>query len=238
MLKLLLRIGPLLLAASSLRATSVASPCIPDTLAHYEALPATGCNVGALNFSGFSFSQSGTVMVGDTNIMVAPVFGIIGTDYGLSFTSSGFKVSGTDTSTYVITYLEDPSGPIHSLDDVLDDPVVAPGRAEVDTVGCLGAAFTGAICPTSTVSIMVFDDGIAPQLTASVSFPGQTMVGVRNTILLKGNTTGSVNMNGVAVASQVPEPDTGWMGVAAVLALVLLRKSPLERWQVRFQHRP
>ena len=238
MVKLLLQISALLLAASCLRAASVAGPCIPDTLANYEALPATGCNVGPLNFSGFSFSQSGTVMVGDTNIMVSPVFGIIDSDYGLSFTSSGFKVSGTNTSTYVITYLEDPTGPIRSLDDVLDDPVVAPGRAEVDTVGCLGAAFTGGICLTSTVSIMVFDDGIAPQKTASVFFPGQSMVGVQNTILLKGNTTGSVDMNGVAVASQVPEPGTGWVGAAAVLALFLARQPPLKRLQVRLQHRP
>jgi hypothetical protein len=232
MLKLLVRISPLLLAISSLSA----GPCMPDTLAHYETL--TSCNVGPLIFSGFTFSQSGTVTVGDTNIMVAPVFGIIDTDYGLSFTSTGFKVSGTDTSTYVITYLEDPTGPIRSLDDVLDDPVLAPGRAEVDTVGCLGAAFTGAICPTSTVSIMVFDDGIAPQKTASVSFPGQTMVGIQNMILLKGNTTGSVNMNGVAVASQVPEPGTGWLSLAVVLALFLARKPPLKRLQVRLQHRP
>jgi hypothetical protein len=64
------------------------------------------------------------------------------------------------------------------------------------------------------------------------------MVGVQNTILLKGNTTGSVNMNGVAVASQVPEPGTGWLSVAAVLALVLARKSPLKRLQVRLQLRP
>src|SRR5436853_4270009 len=149
MLKPLLWISPLLLAGSSLNAGS----CLPDTLAHYETI--TSCNVGPVIFSGFTFSQSGTVTVGDTNIMVTPVFGIVDTDYGLSFTSTGFKVSGTDTSTYIITYLEDPSGPIHSLDDVLDDPVTFPGRAEVVTVGCLGAAFAGGICPTSTVSIMV-----------------------------------------------------------------------------------
>src|SRR5204863_4764697 len=143
-----------------------------------------------------------------TNIMVVPIFGIVGTDYGLSFTSTGFKVSGADNSRYVITYLEDPSGPIHSLDDVLDDPVTFPGRAQVVTVGCLGAAFAGGNCPTSTVSIMVFDDGIAPRKTASVTFPGDSMVGVQNTILLNGNTTGRVDMNGMAVASQVREPGT------------------------------
>ena len=124
------------------------------------------------------------------------------------------------------------------LDDVLDDPVIFPGRAEVDTVGCLGAAFTGAICPTSSVAIMVFDDGIAPRKTASVNFSGESMVGVQNTISLSGNGTGSVDMNGIAVASQVPEPGTGWLSIAFVVALVLLRKPPLERLQVRFQHRP
>jgi hypothetical protein len=232
MRNLLLRIRPFFLAISSLSA----GPCLPDTLSNYQTL--TSCTVGPLIFSGFTFSQSGTVTVGAANIMVAPVFGIIDTDYGLSFTSAGFKVSGTDTSRYVITYLEDPTGPIRSLDDVLDDPVVAPGRAEVDTVGCLGAAFSGAICLTSTVSMMVFDDGIAAQKTASVTFPGQSMVGVQNTILLNGNTTGSVNMNGIAVASQVPEPATGWLSGAVVLALFLARKPALKRLQVRLQHRP
>ena len=233
MLKLLLRTSVWLLAAASLRA----GVCIPDTLAHYEALPATGCNGGSLTFSNFTFSQSGTVTVGDTNIMVTPIFGIVDTDAGLSFTSAGFKVSGTDTSTYVITYVEDPTGPIHSIDDVLDDPVIPPGRAEVDTVGCLGAAFIGGICSTSTVSLVVFDDGIAPQKTASVMFAGQSIVGIQNTILLRGNTTGSVNMNGVAVASQGPEPGTGWLSAAAVLALVLACKLPLKRLQVRLQRR-
>jgi hypothetical protein len=191
-----------------------------------------------VNFSGFTFSQSGTVVVGDTNIMVASVFGILDTDFGLSFTSAGFKVSGTDTSTYVITYLETNPDPIRSLDDVLDDPVVAPGFAAVDTVGCLGTAFSGAICPTSTVSIMVFDDGIAPQKTASVFFADQSMVGVQNTIRLRGNTTGTVDMRDVAVASQVPEPRTVWLSTAAVLALLLACKLPLKRLQVRLQHRP
>jgi hypothetical protein len=225
---MLLRYSPLLLTASVLSAVGVAPACVQNTLANYEALPATGCDVGAiLNFSGFSFSQSGTVTVGAANITVTPVFDIIGIDYGLSFTSSGFTVSGTDSSTYVITYLEDPSGPIHSLDAVLDDPVVAPGLAQLTTIGCLGAAFTGATCPTSnTVSVSAFDDGISPQLTASVSFPGQSTVGVQNTILLEGNSTGSAGITGVAVASQLPEPGTGWLTAAAVLAVLVLTRKP------------
>ncbi len=243
MLKTFLPIGLLIWTASSLSATSLAAPCVANTLASYEALPATGCNVGPLNFSGFTFSQSGTVTVGAAAIMVTPVTNIIGVDYGLLFTSSGFSVSGSNTSTYVIDYQEDPSGPIQSLDDVLGDPVTSPGLAEVNTLGCLGAAFSAGTCPNpATVGVSVFDNGITRVGSASVSFAGQSIVGVQNTILLEGNGTGSASIIpplGIEVASaDAPEPGSGWLCGAVLLGLLFLRKAPLKVPQIRLQRRP
>ena len=124
MLKITLRTGPLLLAASLLRAGT----CVPDTLANYELLT-TDCTVNGLSFSGFTFSATPTgtaTAVAASGINVSPL--TINGENGLLFSSpSGFSVSPGGALTYVITYVEDPDGDIRSMDDVLDDPVTLPG---------------------------------------------------------------------------------------------------------------
>ncbi len=234
----------LVLAAASLRA----GPCIPDTLANYIALPPAGCSVGALTVNGFSFavlSSGGAPLIFTASaIHVTPQIGAA--KYGLSFTSSGLHVSGNDFVNYLIGYTEDPEGPIRSLDDVLDDPVVSPGLGQVATLGCLGAAFSGAVCSTSTVGINVFDAGTSSQLADSVTFTGVFVLGIRNTITLNGNTSGnpantggSVSINGVtSLSSVIPEPGTAWAAAGALAALILARKPRLKRLQVRLERHP
>ena len=234
MLKIFLRAGPLLLAVSLLRA----GPCMPDTLANYILLPPAGCTAGVLNFSNFSFTLGphggSAVLIGAADITVSP--DVVGGQFGLDFTSSGFNVSGTGFATYIIRFTEDPDGDIRSLDDVLNDPVMIPGVGRVDSLGCLNAAFSPT-CPTSTVSVSVFDDGIAPQLKNSITFPGVPVLGVQHTISLDAHGTGSVSINGFTSQSQIPEPSTCWLAVPPVLALILLRKSRLKRLQIRLQGR-
>ena len=242
MLRIALPVSMFLLAASSL----LAGPCAPDTLANYLSLPPSGCTVGPLTVNAFSFSVQSSS--GSPAILAASMINVtpeIGAEYGLNFTSSGFSVSGNDAVVYIIGFTEDPEGPIRSLDDVLDDPVTAPGRGEVDTLGCLGAAFSGAICSTSTVSVMVFDAGTSSHLADSIVFTGVTILGIRKTISLNGNTSGdptntggSVKINGFSSQSLfVPEPGTGWLATVALLACasVLANKPRLKRLQVRLQ---
>jgi hypothetical protein len=222
----------LLLAASLLQA----GPCAIDSLANYETLPPSGCTVGGLQFSGFGFTVGpnggGAVVIGAGAITVTP---LTGAESGLSFTSGGFNVVNTGFVSYIITYTEDPSGDIRSMDDVLDDPVTAPGVGRIDSLGCLGASFSPT-CPTSTVSVSVFDDGIAPQLTKSVNFAGVHILGVQDTISLDGHGTGSVSMNGFGGSSFIPEPSTMWLGLP-VAGLVFARRARLKLAQIRFQHR-
>jgi hypothetical protein len=224
-----------------------AGTCAADTLANYIGLGATGCTVGPLTFSGFSFSVLSTggspLIVNASQINVTP---LLGNTFGVGFSSSGFRESGNNFVNYSIGYTEDPEGPIQSLDDVLDDPVTPPGLGQVTTVGCLGAAFSGTTCPTSTFSLVVFDAGTSSQLRASTTFSGVSILGIQKTITLNGNnsgnsanTGGSVTINGDRSSSTVvPEPGTFFAGALGLAALVLSRKPGLKLSQVRFQRRP
>jgi hypothetical protein len=227
-----MRTGPLLLVASLLRAGT----CAPDTLANYELLPAAGCTVNGLSFSGFMFSSTATgtgVAVPASSIMVSPT--TTNGEQGLMFSSGGWSVGAMGKVVYVITYTEDPSGDIRSMDDVLDDPVVVPGIGRVDTLGCLGAAFSGGICSMSTVSVSVFDDGIAPVKMASTNFAGVHILGIQQTVTLASSTSGtglgsgSASITDFGGQSFVPEPSTVWLAAASVLALVLARQTRLKR---------
>ena len=243
MRKLILCMSMFLLSVSQL----LAGTCAPDTLANYIALGATGCTVGPLTFSGFSFSVLSTggspLIVNASQINVTP---LLSNTFGVGFSSSGFRESGNNFVNYSIGYTEDPEGPIRSLDDVLDDPVTPPGLGQVTTVGCLGAAFTGTICPDSTVSLMVFDAGTSSQLKAFTTFTGVSILGVQKTITLNGNssgnpnnTNGSVTINGDSSSSIfAPEPGTFFAGALGLAVLVLSCKPRLKSLQVRFQRRP
>jgi hypothetical protein len=206
-------------------------------LDHYELLPAAGCTVNGVSFSGFLFSSTATgtgVAVSASSVMVSPT--TTNGEQGLMFSSPGFSVGAGGKVVSVITYTEDPSGDIRSLDDVLDDPVVVPGIGRVDTLGCLGAAFSGGICSMSTVSVSVFDDNIAPVKMASVNFAGVHTLGVQQTVTLASSTmtlnglgSGSASITDFGGQSFVPEPSTAWLAAIPVLALILMRQARLKR---------
>src|SRR2546430_1568517 len=98
------------------------------------------------------------------------------------------------------------------MDDLLNDPVVAPGLIKITTDGCVGAAFVGAVCPTFTNTVIVSDDAITPVPFNKVLFapPDVTILGIRTTIDLEGNTTGSASFPDFSHESTIPEPTT-WM---------------------------
>jgi len=208
-----------LLAGSSLHAGPV---CVPGTLASYEALPVTGCTVGVLTVNNFVFtvlgSSGGAVPLTDTQIIVAPT----STGLGLSFSSSGFSVSGAGSVQYLIGYTWDPSDTIQSMDDVMDPPSAILGFANVTTTGCLNAAFIGPICPTSTVSVTVFDNNGVTQFNDSVSFTPVPVLGIRNVIDLQAK-GGSASFDSLASGLVVPEPAT-WLYCATALMLLAARR--------------
>ena len=211
-----------LLAAGCLEA----GPCVPGTLASYEALPPAGCTVGQYSAAGFVFnvlgSSGGAVVLTDLQINVTPIF--TAPRPALNFASSGFSVTTVGANSgsvqYLIAYTWDPSNPIQSMDDFMDPPSAVLGFAKVTTVGCLGAAWTGSTCSTSTASVNVFDNNGVTQFYNSASIAPVFVLGIRDTIDLQalGGHASFDSFNEGAL----PEPAT-WGCCAAGLALLAMR---------------
>lgn len=208
--RLALLFGMFLILALQVTAT----PCLPGgTLFSYEALGGTGCTIGPQTVENFTF---GSISGGetDTAITVTPTSGtnINGTYYGLIF--SGFETT-TGLADYLIGYTWD-SIPIRGMGDVLD-----PGTVDIVNSGCVGAAFVGLTCSTSTVSV----DVNTGSTTGFVAFPPTTTLGIRNNVSL-GTASSFTSIENDAYV--VPEPAsfllTG-LGVTLLAAGIRQRKS-------------
>jgi len=219
--------------ALALAAAAYAGPlCTAGaSLASYEALGVSGCvvdpttslSVGAFSYSVLS-SSSPSVVTPDTDIFVTPI--VLGPGHvGIDFTSGTFDVSGSDFVDYQIGFTWD-LPPIRSGDDILSDPVVPPGLAEVNTTLCLGAAFTGISCSMSTAALTVSDNGISPVLTDSATFTPVTTLGVLNDLDLSGGGSGgSADITGFSNdITLTPEPATLLMAFGGWLTLMWRRR--------------
>ncbi|HYZ24199.1 MAG TPA: hypothetical protein VE690_18770 [Rhodopila sp.] len=177
-------------------------------------------------FYDFAFSVlavgGGALPVASSAVAVNPAK--IGEDYLLTFSSAGFSVSGSEFVRYLLAYTVDPH-PILTFESSMEvDSPVFPGIASITTNLCLNAPFAGAVCPTTTASVTVFDNGITSQPVQSVSFPPINILGVRNEILLQANGASADFSSLTNKVGFVPEP-AGWLlaGPALVAALVLCR---------------
>jgi hypothetical protein len=205
-----------------------AGPCVPDTLSNYVLLGGTGCTVGTLTANNFFFnvlSNVGVVTPLTANqINVIPSFGgptLLG---GLNFASTGFNVSMNQSIQYLIAFTWDPHDDIQSMDDIMDPPFATNGLASVTTLGCMGAAFVGSTCSTSTASVTVFDNNGTTQFTNSTNITPSQILGIRNTItLLAGSLAGSdAGFDSFSTEARIPEPST-WLSCAAALTLLAAR---------------
>ena len=202
-----------------------AGPCVPGTLFSYEVLGATGCTLGQLTANNFNFqvvgSSGGAVPLNDMQINVTPSFNTTGLLGRLNFASSGFSVTVNQSVQYVIGYTLDPHDDIQSMDDIMDPPAAVLGFANVTTLGCVGAAFIGPNCSTSTAVVMVFDNNGATQFNNAVKITPSQILGIRNTIDLEAK-GGSASFDSFSSDSTTPEPAT-WLYCAAALALLAAR---------------
>jgi hypothetical protein len=217
---------PFLLVAAHAPRLS-ASICISAPLANYIRLGATGCQIGSLQAVDFSFttiSSTVSILAGDIN--VTPV--VAGNTLELMFTSPKFNISGTDTAKYLLAYTVDP-GDVRGMEDIMyaNSPVF-PGFASVTTLVCKDAAFTDAVCPTSTARLMTSDDGVTANLFDSTTFsPSIGTLGIRNTLELDANGMSS-EIGGFSNVLITPEPATavsGLFGFAWLCARHLRRVS-------------
>ena len=201
-----------------------AAPCPTATLATYLALPAQGCTLeGDVRVSTFAF-QAITGPATASDIQVAPVV-VPGTRWGLLFSSSLFSVTANNSAEYDIEYVFDPTD-IRSLRDVMraSSPVF-PAEARVDTLGCIGAAFSPT-CPTSTIHLQVFDNGVTFKSTdVKPVIPPQNLLGVKHQIQLSSINNQPANFDSLenTISSSIPEP-ASWPLVAAGLSALALRR--------------
>lgn len=202
--------------------------CATGTLASYEALGSGGCQIGGLTVNNFSYAfVSGAVTIPDTSITVTP--SIVGGTLGLTFSSSQFNVSGSQSAVYLLTYTWDP-GDIGSLEDILNgNSPVFPGFAQISTVDCEDAAFSGATCPTTTDTVAVSDNGITLNSLNSVSFsPTIGTLGIRDTITLDGNGASSEFTSFENQITTTPEPSAA--APCLLLGVLMVRRLRLKRF--------
>lgn len=189
-----------------------------NSLASYEGLGSTGCTIGPLVAKDFIFSvlSSGggvtPVTAADITISTLPT----PPNFGLSLSSPGFSVSGSQFVTYLVGYTLDPSGDIRSASDVLD-----PGQSDIVTDLCVGTAFVGSSCSATPLSLHVFE-GASTQLTDSIMFASVAVLGIQDHISLDAN-GGTASFKSLSSTSMVPEPAYGLWVAACLLALAGLR---------------
>jgi hypothetical protein len=190
-----------------------------NSLASYEGLGSTGCTIGPLLGKDFVFnvlSSGGGVIpitAGDITITTLPTQ----PNFGLSLSSPGFSVTGSQFVTYLVGYTWDPSGDIRSASDVLD-----PGQTDIVTDLCAGAEFVGSTCSATSLSLHVFE-GASTQLTDSILFGPVAILGVQDNISLDAN-GGSASFQSLSNETTVPEPAYGPWAAAGLLMLAGLRR--------------
>lgn len=144
-----------------------ANVCVPDTLTAYIALGAQGCSVGTFDVKDFGFSVINTTAgISPSDILVTPVES--GDSLGLIFDSPTHKlIVGIDsTIDLLISYFWDP-GTIRSAGQVMNDPVTAPGIAELIVSGCENSNFINGVCPTTEFTSVLATDNSSKTTVAS-----------------------------------------------------------------------
>ena len=193
----------------------LASPCITDTLANYEALGATGCTINGEIADSFNFTVNSTNLVSPLTagaITVTPSF-VGNSKFQLLFSATGntpatgFTLSGTSFAKYEIDFNWDPlvGG---AGDDMVANTPVFPGTATVTTSLCAGCPLPFNI-PTNTVT--VFNDGKpSDAIDNAVTFFGSQVliVGSKSVIDLEANGASSTISGFDTYVFATPEPGT------------------------------
>jgi hypothetical protein len=203
----------LIAALLLLPAAAWADSCAIGDLAGYEALGAGGCTVKGLPFGSFTFSTAfatgGATAVSASQITVTPVDPDIAA--GLNFASAGFSVDAGQAVQYTMTFDVDDPPIIHGWDLQFSDPVSFPAVITITSEECLGAAFVGSVCPTSSIVInTVSGNGITAVLDDEEFFAPQRIVGELTTITLDATTGGSASFTSFTESAIVmtPEPSS------------------------------
>jgi hypothetical protein len=217
------------------QAALAAPVCVTANLADYETT-ASPCTIKVLTFESFNFktvfATGRVVPVAASQITVAPVDP--SSLAGLHYSSSGFSVSAAQSVQYQLKYVVRDPPIIHGYQLKLVDPVTPPAFITITSEECLGAAFVGITCPTSsTVTNTVSDNGITAVLNDVVFFPPVHIIGELTTITLDAHLGGSASFTSFEEdALLAPEPQSFALvafGVALLVLTPLLRSRFLSK---------
>lgn len=217
-------IGIIVCTALAVATAAAAPACTQATLAAYIEAGQQGCMIGEgpnFTFMGFSFSGQGPLTAAD--ILVTPKLGPNGAET-LLFSSSGFSAAAGQSFDYTISYIADPPPPeIIRFDMSLDeDPVTAPGSADVRTTLCID------VDCIRTAVLHAFDNGSTMQFTDGVDIsPPTVFLFISNDIKIDGGAAGSggsASFTGVENITVVnPEPSSVFFVLAGLLGLSVQR---------------
>jgi len=132
--------------------TAAAATCISgDTLAQYEALGATGCQIGDKIFSNFTYTDSATggaiavTAAGITVNSVGPGQSVTGSNYGLAFDGSWTALNGQTNDGdigFTVTVVNGAGMEITDAGLAQTSGITASGVASVAEQGCSGTGCT------------------------------------------------------------------------------------------------
>ncbi len=229
----------LLLAGASWSAN--AAQCVVGTFSAYEALGATGCEIGGVNFSYFDLLVTTVVNannIGAGQIIVTPLDGLNGPqlNFSANWGASGLAASYLATLSFRATTT---GGSIYLSSSNLTTDVSRTGLAgiaSVAEVNCLGGLLNpggtlclgGGITATGTAIASLLNTNVAASIGPFNNHV--TMVDVVKVISLTGAIGSSASINNIteSFGTSVPEPSSMLLISGAMLVLGGLR-----RWKKR-----
>jgi hypothetical protein len=225
----------LLIVPALLQANSLAPPCVAGSLLSYEqSLPGGQCSIGVLNFSDFTFRQTGIGPL-DTAAQIELTPAVNG--FGFTQVSGNpFTVAAGDNADYLIFYnfVIDPAPVVEGADLALDPPF---GDVNVQQGYCNDSSFTigegvpvcidsaGNLSTPQTLTVTTE----SPKASKIFNPPALNFGSVRTEIKLDG-TSGPAGFDGVTGdatvvdTSSTPEPASVILALGGLLAIGLRRK--------------
>ncbi len=211
---------PVLLALGCAGVAS-ATPCTVGTLSSYLSLGSTGCEVGDKTFSGFLYGSdaSGTGIAVDADDITITPLDTPSNNPGLSFSSSGWVISGIGSVYSSISFVVAiSSGNMMIQGASLESSgIVLSASADVNELVCPG------ILPCQNLSNSL--PGLA---TSSITFtPSLSVSVVKEIVVQSGSEQGAAVLGSFDERfsqTEVPEPATFALFGSALAGLALLRR--------------